>query len=556
MARINYLVLAGVVSLATVGCGETAMPGGNNTPDGGNNTPDGGADGSNPDTGPAQAINQAESVMRSSQFVGTSVRRLGSSIGFATSSDSVLSRLGSRVVGGGGSDSGPVPVAPRLLPSPLPQTLMDRIAETPAAKSLRPRPKFLALATQEENFDDMATDIESFFKTRLFADANIESKTMTSVTYLLHGDPTCRPLPSEIANGATDLPRPGCAADLTKLRVRIVVTVDGDGYRFQILLGPDKLELSVFIVHSDLLAWEADLNKSFMATQYANTVLAKDSGDNTFPFAKLQGRVRVDLKALGDKKASISWSVLEPIDIQDMDYHAFAMKAATPVIALTGDGVAQTLNLKLAVPQTDVRGPWDPKKVGAKNTDLHVSLGGLTGDTTVSESADEVAFTGLGIVHSFAEVRSMKIVDLLFNPADSSKMNLTVKPLANDQVRFTLTPKFDLALAMSFMAVAGEYNSPPDSFLLDETYSIRVTGEPGQTPMVVETVEGTDSFDGGLKMVAGALSLATSKDAAATVSVPQGQCLTSNPEPADGSHPLLGKVMAAACPAPVVPAAP
>jgi hypothetical protein len=559
MARINYLLLAGVVSLAAAGCGESAMPGGNNNgPDGSSTTPDGGAapDGS-ADTAPAQAINQAESVMRSSQFVGASVRRLGSSIGFATGSDGVLSRLGGRVLGGGSDGSGSAgSTAPKLLLPQLPQPLLDRLAETPAAKSLRPRPKFLALATQEENFDDMADDIEAFFKTRLFADANIESKTMTSVTYLLHGDPTCRPLPSEIMNGAPNLPRARCAADLTKLQVRIVVTVDGDGYRFQILLGPDKLELSVFIVHSDLLAWEADLAMSLKATQYANMVLATDRDPAaTFPFSKLQGRVRLALKALGDKKASISWSVLEAIAIQDMHYHSFAMKTGDPVIALTGDGVAQTVNLKLAVPQTDLRAPWDPKDTGAQNTDLHVSVGGLSGDTTLSEMADEVAFKDLGLSPSFVEVRDIKILNVLFNAQNGNKMNLTVKPLDNDQVRFSVAPKFDLGLAFNFEGVASEYSNAPASYLLHETYSIKLTGEGGVSPLVVETVPESEGFDGGFKMVTGSLSLATDRDPEATVDVPQGQCLTGNPDPAEGSHPLLGKVQAAECPVPV-PAAP
>jgi hypothetical protein len=249
---------------------------------------------------------------------------------------------------------------------------------------------------------------------------------------------------------------------------------------------------------------------------------------------------------LGEKKATISWSVLEPIELQDMDFHSFAMKANDPVIALTGDGEAQTLTLKLAVPQTDLRAPWDPKDVDAQNSDLHVSIGGLFGESTLSEMTDEVAFTGLGVGPSFVEVRTNKIFELGFNPLSGNKMDLKVKALEGDQVRFTLSPKLDLALAFKLMAVASDYNTAPDSYLLDETYSVLLSGE--TAPLVVETVAESETFDGGFRMVTGALKLATSKDEAATVNVPQGQCLTENPEPAEGSHPILGELRAVTCP--------
>ena len=34
----------------------------------------------------------------------------------------------------------------------------------------------------------------------------------------------------------------------------------------------------MFIIHSDELAWEVDLNKARQATQYANTVLMREGG--------------------------------------------------------------------------------------------------------------------------------------------------------------------------------------------------------------------------------------------------------------------------------------
>jgi hypothetical protein len=539
MGRTKYLLLAGLFSISTIGCGEGTTPPPSNNNDGGP-----GADAS-PDTNPnAPAVDQPTTAVKSAQFAGDVVRQIGGVVGFVTADDSVLSRLSKNLLDS--EDEGPdgPPEAP--LPDPLPEAMLSRLFDVPSFKALRPRPSFLSLATMEENLDSAATDIEDFFKTRLFVQANVESSTSTSLTYLIKPDPTCRPLPSEIADGEMDRVDLECAADLTKLQVRIVVTSDGDGYRFQILLGPDKHELSVIIIHSDELAWEADLNKARLATQFANMALQKE--EDQFPFAMLKGRIKVAVKKLGEKKVSLSWSVLEAIEIKDKDDHSIAMMPASPAFSVTGDGVAKTITLELAIPQTDVRLPWDPKDIGAKNSDLHISVGGLHGKSTLSESAEELAFQGLGVGASFVEVRTTKIFELGFNAADGHKMDLKIKPLAGDQARFEVTPKLDLSLAFALQMVAAEFNvdDQPESWMLGQTLSVLLSGA---SPVVVETVAETETFDGGFKMVAGALKLSTSADAAATVDVAMGQCLTENPEPAEASHELLGELMSAACPA-------
>jgi hypothetical protein len=538
MARTNYLIAAGILLAGAVGCGEGTTPPG---PGGdGGPSPDGGMDMM------AQPVEQAQSAQRSAQYASDVVRQLGGAIGFGASENGVLSRLAGNLMGMRQSSDMPPTDMPQALPAPLPEPILSRLFETPSFKSLRPRPGFLALATPEENFDETAADIEAMFKTRLFVAGNVESSTSTSITYLLKGDPTCRPLPSEIADGRLDRVDLKCSADLAKLQVRIVLTGDGDGYRFQILLGPQKYELSVFIIHSDLLAWEADLNMAKMATQYANMVLAGDAERRSepFPFATLKGRVKVALKKLGDKKASLSWSVLEAIEIQDMNHHSFAMKPADPAMALTGDGVAKTITLKLAFPQTDLRAPWDPQDMGAQNSDLHVAIGGLHGESTLSEMAEELSFVGLGLAPSFVEVRTTKIFELGFNTTNANKMDLKIKPITGDQARFEITPRFDLSLKFGLESVASEFSSPPDSALQGQTYSIKMTGG---SRVVVETMAETETFDGGFKMVEGSLQLSTSADTNATVDVATGNCLTENPEPAEGTHPILGKVMEATC---------
>ncbi len=531
MMRTNLLLL-GLGVLGAIGCGA------------GGSSPavsrDGGAD-AHVDPLP---VDQPTTARKSAQFAGDIIRQLGGALSFSTGEGSVLSRLAGGLTGARQSETA------QALPGPLPAPILDRLWETPAFKSLRPRPSFLVLASEEENVDETAGDVEALLETRLFAAGNVESTDATSTTYLLKGDPTCRPLPSEIASGRVDRVDLRCSADLAKLQVRIVVTSDGDGYRFQILLGPDRLELSVLVIHSDLLAWEADLDMARQATAFANMALQGEGErrDEPFPFAVLQGRIRFAVQKLGEEKASLRWSVLEALDIQDRENHAFAMKAADPVFALTGDGVAKTVTLQLAIPQVDVRAPWDPRDLGADNRDLHVSVGGLHGAMTLSEAAEELAFQGLGLGPSFVAVRAARIFELAFNPGQNNRMDLTIAPIAGDQARFTLTPRFDLGLTFGLQHVAGDFEEAPDAHLQGQTYGVLAAPAAGGARVVLETVAESDTFAGGLELVEGTLKLSTSADAAATVEVSPGACLTENPTPADGAHPLLGSLMSAPCP--------
>src|SRR4029453_15472417 len=138
-----------------------------------------------------------------------------------------------------------------------------------------------------------------------------------------------------------------------------------------------------------MLAGEADLDQAHRATDFANMALGKPA--DAFPFSVLKGRIKLAVTKLGDKKASISFGLLEALDIQGADDpFAFAMGKGDPALAVTGDGVAKQVTVKWALAQNDVKVPRDPKNTGARNIDLHVSIGGITGETTLAEMAQEV----------------------------------------------------------------------------------------------------------------------------------------------------------------------
>src|SRR5437764_186098 len=68
-----------------------------------------------------------------------------------------------------------------------------------------------------------------------------------------------------------------CVDQLTRLAVRVMLQPDGDGVRLTILVGPDRLALSAFIIHSDLLALETDLAQAYTAVQYIDQTLGTAS---------------------------------------------------------------------------------------------------------------------------------------------------------------------------------------------------------------------------------------------------------------------------------------
>jgi hypothetical protein len=327
--------------------------------------------------------------------------------------------------------------------------------------------------------------------------------------------------------------------------VRIVVRGDGDGYRFQILLGPDGHELSVFVVHSDLVAWEADLAQARRASDHADQALMQPVAE--MPFASLRGRVKFAMQKLAEKKMRFSFGVLEGVELVGKPEQPMVLSLgkADPAAALIADGASEQLTLELGWPRTDVSAPWDPENTGARNTDLHVMLGGLTGKSILGASAEQVTMTGLGLPPSFVEVRGTKIGQLTLNPSHGHKLDLTIKTLPGDQTRFEIAPRLDLALAFELAAIAGELEEVPE-FLLDETYQLLLAGA---APVVVETVaEDSMGSGGGWKLVAGSLTLSTSARADATVTVPAGKCLGENAAPAPEAHPLLGNLAAVDCP--------
>lgn len=473
------------------------------------------------------------------------VHQAGGGVAFTQQDDSGLSRI---VSGMGNASDGLAGMAQALPPG-----MMSAMSDSPMMQAAAGVP---SLQTTEEQFDDTADDMRAWLRQRVLADENLETKSDDEAIYLLQGEPTCRALPREgDPPGQPPSLDTKCVDQLTKLQVRVVLRADGDGARLTVKAGPDRLELSSFIIHSNLVAIEADLAKAYAASQFIDQTLGTDSPMGDQRLEALEGVVRVSLRKDGERKATFALSVLQAIHVAMKDTNGapgpdVRLAATDPVFALSADGVAQTATLKLDMGALDVLADWNPQGAPGTipNRDLHVAVGGLTGSTTFTENNDEVVAKGLGIGTSSVRVRGASIVELGLNPSDQHRFDLRVSLDAAGQPHFDVTPRFDLSVGLHFGAVAADFareNQPP-SWVLDETYAVKLDNG-GQTSTIAGA-PATDTFGGGLKVGPGSLTLSTTASGVPPVVVPAGKCLTGNSTPPSGAHPILGALQVVDCP--------
>jgi hypothetical protein len=438
-----------------------------------------------------------------------------------------------------GADDASAGLGSGAMRAPMPAPLMGMVGHSPAVMGSM---SDLSLLTKQEQYDETAKDLEVFIRDRLLAASNIESKTDTEVVYLLASDPTCRKLPSQVQPGQAPALDETCARDLAKLQVRIVLRADGDGARFSVQLGPDRQELSAFVVHSDLLAWEIGLASARHAGEYADMALGT-AGDMS-PFTRLEGRLRIALQKVGDRKVTLSFGVQEAVALETSDA-LFTTDRSDPLFAVTADAPARQVTFKLAVGATLIGAGWDPRGTGASNKDLHISLGGLYGATTLTDHAETLILKGAGLGHTAVSAHGITFVEIDLDAADGRKLDLEVTTVPGSEIpRLAVTPRFDLAIATRLGAIASDFKSPPPEYLRDEVFGVLL--EPGAPP-AIELRGPSGSFRGGIKVASGALTL-SARNAGAKVMVPEGQCLTGLPQPPAGAHPILGGLTAATCP--------
>jgi hypothetical protein len=490
-----------------------------------------------------EPINPDDLADRVARHAREVVHQSGGGVAFAGESDSGLQKLADGMNGAGDGLAG-------AMPAPVPPGMMSSMSGSPMAMAMLGMPSML---TTEEQFDETADDLRLWLRERILTAQNLESQSDDEAIYLLRADPTCRALPVDgDPPGVIPPLDTGCADDLTRLAVRVALRADGDGGRLTILIGPERLELSQFVVHSDLIAVEVDLPKAYAATQAIEQALGTESPTPT-RFEALSGRLRLALQKLGDKKVVGSFSVLQAIAVATLDSSGAVgpdvrLAATNPTLSVTADGVNQTLAVNVNLGALDVLGDWDPMGIAPPNRDLHVGIGGIYGQATFTEAMDAIVATGVGVGASKVDVRGATIFDLGLNPNDARKFDVRLSLDAAGRAQAEITPRFDLAMGFHLGRVASEYTSPPPSHLLDEVYGVKLDN--GGAAATVVAMPATSSFGGGVKIAAGTLTISSTAAPSSPVVVPAGRCLTGASEAPAGSHPVLGAFSVVDCPVP------
>ena len=402
-----------------------------------------------------------------------------------------------------------------------------------------------SVMTTDEKFDQAASELRKLMEQRLFVDSNLEGNDGTTATYLLHPDPTCRPLPADDAPVGTvpDIDA-HCQDELTKVAVRVAVTHDGDGARLAVQIGPARLQLVAFIVHSDFLAADFDLAMAKAATDYIDAQLGTDAPSSSFD--RLTGTLRFSLKRLGEQKVMAAFSILQAVDVAETNGPELMTAAADPAYALTGDGVSKTATLQVGLGASEIDAPWDPQATGAVNRDEKVTVAGAYGTYTLDENAKKITLTDVGMGGERVSVRGMTIVDLNLNADSMRRFSGVITVNADDTVHAELTPGVNVSLAYDYQSIASELASPPSAATLHDTYAI-VLANAG-SGVAFDTVKATATFSGGVKVDAGTLTISAASAPDATVTVPAGKCLSSPAAAPAGSNPLLGALSVSDCP--------
>ena len=402
-----------------------------------------------------------------------------------------------------------------------------------------------SMMTASEKFDQAASELRKLMEQRLFVPSNLEGNDGTTATYLLKPDPTCRPLPADDAPAGTvpDIDA-HCQDELTKVEVRIAVRDDGDGSKLTVEIGPARLQLVAFIVHSDFLAADVDLAMAKAATDYIDAQLGTDAPSSSYD--RLTGTLRLSLKRLGDQKVMAAFSVLQAVDVAETNGPELVTAAADPAYALTGDGVSRTATLQVGIGASEVDSSWDPRKTGVVNRDEKITIGGAYGTYTLDENARKITLADVGMGEERFSVRGMPILDLNLNADSARRFSGAVTVNADDTVHVELAPQFNLNLAYDYQSIASELSSPPSAATLHDTYAVVLAN--GGDIAAFDTVKASGTFTGGVKVVAGTLTLSAASAPDATVTVPAGKCLSSTTAAPAGTNPLLGALSVSDCP--------
>lgn len=430
------------------------------------------------------------------------------------------------------------------LPSPLPSPLLAVLGKNSFFDTLFDAKSQLTL---EQKLNEISINLERWVKERLLAQENLEEKGESEATYLLKGDPTCRPL---VAPGVTPPPPdPECTTKLEKIEARVLMKALLDGILLRFVVGPDRLEVSSILLRLDGLEWHADLGKSTLSTEYVNAALG-DTNPGAARFAKLAGKTIVNVTNSAATGVTVTASISEALDIVRTDAAGkplTTLKVAastTPVLALSGDNATKTLVLQLGLGATTLETAWDPNRSGAVNLDHAISFTAVSARGRLVESARELRLTEVLMADYAETVRGVKTLSVKLNPDSGGKVDAVVKLDPAGMPSIEVSPKLEISALFAMAGLAPDFKAVPKPYLPDETFALVLDG--GDKPGKVRIVEQRGAF-AGIAVEEGTLRV-TSTKSETPLAVPSGKCLARLKSPPPNGHPLLRLLAAVDCP--------
>lgn len=397
-----------------------------------------------------------------------------------------------------------------------------------------------SVMTAEERTAETSAKLRRFMDERLFVPANLESKDGETATYLLHSDPSCRPLGDEGA------PLPAvdqkCAKDLDAVAVRMRVEDDGGTTTIKVQLGPEHLELVSVQVSDNRVAIDSDLAQTIKAMVYANAQTDPGSEDPTHG-ATATGKIELYVKKAGPRKASAGFSVLQGLHVESpKDGLVMTLAASAPLFSVEGDG-----DTKTAAATLDLRAMDYVKTTVATLTQPahqdHMKLGGYGGTVTIMEGSKTLLLRNLHYLDTAMDRDGAPTFSSSFNPASNHAVDADVTVGDDKVVHVALRPTFNLKMSIDPRPYA-------------TTDADRANSAPVSMSISLADPSGTAGFDvlpSKLHITTGTLvleAMSTKADASGSLTVAAGQCLVERSSVV-GAPPATGAFsswIASACP--------
>jgi hypothetical protein len=426
------------------------------------------------------------------------------------------------------------------------------------------------LEEARQELRDGADRLVRELRERILVEANLEASTSTSATYRLGPDVLCSgdtgddaPTGAGVPAQQADLDE-DCVDQVTRLEPRLLLTSPRDGdIDVALLLGTDRhAPLSLELYH-DSLGVRLDLDEAF--------AVATQLGEDLEGLRELSGLLELRLVKNADLDYSLELNVLEALSaVVDSDGETLttSLGASSPAWNVRVDGRADTLSAGLDLATFRLMGPLrlfadlfesddsaegelppigeasfsaplpeEPSYTGV----VELLLSGLSGSVHYTADQDVLAFENVGFGDATSTLKhdGHVLFGLDLNAAAGRRVNLRVSP-TDEGAQISITPSFDLRVAVAFEYIADQFDGIAD-YLLHDAFHVWFEGE---SPAI-------EVGDEHFRVTSGTLHADSEAEPSANVSVSAGMCLVEAEAAVDasetsGAHPLAS-LQAAAC---------